>query len=71
MSKESNRDPRYVMITCDQCNNTYEVAGTTSFRDAGAEAKAEGWICVNFEGEFFDFCNQDCIDKFKKENEYD
>ena len=66
--KKYDRDFENIQVECDECGEQYiyDCRGCPDFKGCQNEIKSEGWISRKIDGEWHDFCCQECYEKFKK-----
>ncbi len=50
---------------CDNCETTATVYGT-NYTDINAELKESGWVIRKVDGDWCDFCSNECYQEYKK-----
>ena len=56
---------------CDNCNKNYSYEffdGNIDFRDCQEMLKEDGWISRKIDGEWYDFCCEECYYSYIKKN---
>ncbi len=56
-----------IVCTCDQCNADYSYDfddGYPDYRAAQDEIRSMGWVSLKVGNEWYDFCSQECKQKF-------
>lgn len=56
---------------CDQCDHNYSFEfedGDIDYKACQEELKSYGWISRKIDGQWYDFCCEDCYYKYIKEN---
>lgn len=69
--KTYDRDFDSIEVECDECGleYIYDCFGDgPDFKGCQEEIKSAGWISRTIDGEWHDFCCQECYDKFKKQH---
>lgn len=58
-----------IICECDQCgaNEVYEFENGPDFSGCQEYLKENGWVSRKIDGEWHDFCCQECLQKFLKE----
>jgi hypothetical protein len=54
-----------LIMDCDNCSNEYIAELATDYEDLNCEAKEEGWINRQINGEWYNFCSEECYEKKK------
>lgn len=52
---------------CDNCNRE-ELIDQTDYKRINNELKNYGWIIVNIDGIWSEFCSKECLHEFKLKN---
>jgi hypothetical protein len=55
---------------CDQCKKkvTYKFSKKPDYKGTQSKLKAKGWIARKLGVDWYDFCCEDCFDKFREED---
>ena len=68
MSTETDKTFGTTIVSCDgpHCKMEFNhegMDGQVDFKEAIAEAKKEGWVVKNIDGEWRHFCSSECLQK--------
>ena len=60
-----------IECSCDACCNTYDYEfdnGYPDFKDCQEEIKEYGWFSKYINGDWYDFCSEECYRKWLSKN---
>lgn len=68
MSKDVDRVTHEIVCLCDYCANEQSVPfdDYPDFSEAQREIEGMGWLSRKIDGEWYDFCCQECYQAWKR-----